>query len=216
MASTAKPPPPHPFRIVSRKKSAWYRVHPFDPGTGKFAPDAFNDSGKGNARFSPIFDPSSGTSIPTLYAANSERGAIAEIVLHDVPTPSTGYLHDLERDLSSTLHLSRVSLPDLKLVNLTTTGMKAAGLGVEDLFADDKWDYPRTREWALWIWANMPEADGLFWMSRRDNRSEVVMLFGDRVGDAVVDDKDSQPIAHHEDKILELLSEMGADVIPNI
>jgi hypothetical protein len=94
--------------------------------------------------------------------------------------------------------------------------MKAAGLEVEDLFADDKWDYPRTRQWALWIWANMPEADGLFWMSRRDNRSEVIMLFGDRVRDAVVDDKDSQPIAHHEDKILELLSEMSADIMPNI
>jgi len=35
-----------------------------------------------------------------------------------------------------------------------------------DLFEGEKDDYPRTREWALWIWQNMPYAQRLRWMSK--------------------------------------------------
>lgn len=35
---------------------------------------------------------------------------------------------------------------------------EAAGLKPIDLFEGEKDDYPRTREWALWIWQNMPDA----------------------------------------------------------
>lgn len=116
-----------------------------------------------------------------MRGASTQRGAIAEIVLHDAPTPSTGYLHDWEHDKASALHLSEIELPALHLVNLTATGLRAAGLQVADLFGTEQPDYRRTRQWALWIWQQMPEAQGLHWMSVRDNTSAIVMLFGDRV-----------------------------------
>ncbi|MET0264688.1 MAG: RES domain-containing protein [Duganella sp.] len=119
---------PLPYRTRTFDAGAWYRVHAFDPVSGKYGPVAFNDSGRGNARFSPLHDPDTGKVIPTMYAANQQRGAIAEILLHDVPAPSAGFLYDWERDRSSALHISAISLPKLKLVNLTSTGLRAAAL----------------------------------------------------------------------------------------
>ncbi|MCX4177698.1 MULTISPECIES: hypothetical protein [Paraburkholderia] len=40
-----------------------------------------------------------------------------------------------------------------------------------DLFDGDKTDCPRTRDWALWIWANFPGAQGLMWMSHYLHRA---------------------------------------------
>lgn len=218
MASPAAPilpPPSNPFRLLAFAPSVWYRVHPYDAASGEYAPGVFNASGLGNARFSPLIDPATNKPIPTIYAANDERGAIAEVVLHDVPTPSAGYLHDIDADYRNNLHLSRIRLGKLMLVNLTATGLKAAGLSPADLFDGEKDDYDRTRKWALWIWQNMPQAQGLHWMSKRDNRREVVMLFGDRVGSGdVSDDRNSHPLQVYEDAILELLDEMGAGVYP--
>jgi hypothetical protein len=192
-------------------------VHPHDATTRKCAPAAFNASGLGDARFSPLVDPVSNKPIPTIYAAKNERGAIAEVVLHDVPTPSAGYLHDLERDYRANLHLSRIRAPAVRLVNMTTMGLQAAGLKPVDLFESEKGDYPRTRKWALWIWQNMPDAQGLRWMSKRDNQCEVIMLFGDRVNQSdVVDDGSSQPLQAHEGLVIELLDEMGAGAYPSI
>jgi hypothetical protein len=212
--SLPKPPPAHPFRYRPTGTGRWYRVHSWDTATGRFAPTAFNDTGHGDARFSPLVDPASGRVIPTLYAASTPRGAIAEIVLHDAPTPSTGYLHDWERDKASGLHLSEIELQALRLVNLTATGLRAAGLQVADLFGTDKPDYPRTREWALWIWQHLPQAQGLHWMSVRDNTSAVVMLFGDRVATAALRPvAGPTPIARYESTVFHLLDELGAGLL---
>lgn len=204
------PPPKHPFRTKPQPGGAWFRVHRFDPVTGKYAPDAFNHTTNGDARFSPLIDAATKNVIPTIYAAATPRSAIAEIVLHDVPTPSTGHLHDWEQDKASTLHLSEVELGTLELVNLTTTGLRAAGLMVANLFGTDAPDYPRTREWALHIWQHVSKAQGLLWMSVRDNTCPVVMLFGDRLPEGAVKDAgNSLPIAHYEAEMLQLLDELG-------
>ncbi|MCX4177699.1 MULTISPECIES: RES family NAD+ phosphorylase [Paraburkholderia] len=96
MGSTQHPPPPLSFTLSTLPSLKWYRVHPFDPKTGHYTPDAYNTSGSGNARFSPLHRLDNGKIIPTVYAADSPREAIMEVVLHDVPIPSTGYQHDLE------------------------------------------------------------------------------------------------------------------------
>jgi len=82
-------PPTVPAKI---KLTPWgagttmYRVH-----ETVYAVDEFNPSSKGNARFSPILDPS-GNVIPTLYAATTPRGALMESVFRDVPY-RTGFKH---------------------------------------------------------------------------------------------------------------------------
>lgn len=213
MVSRLKPPPQKPFPLLRVPSGIWYRVHDLDPRTGKYTA-AFNDSGRGNARFSPLRRPDSGDVIPTIYAASTMRGAIMETVLHDVPVPASGYIHDIERDLVSNLHMSSIKVQELRLVNLTSTGLRAAGLKHSDLFDDDKLDYPRTREWAAWFWAQYPDAQGLVWVSKQDNQSKAVMLFGDRMSEPIADLDSSSHIRDHEDLIIELLVEMDASVSP--
>lgn len=211
------PPPEHAFRTVKCPAAKWFRVHRHDPASGNYGATEFNSSGLGNARFSPLLDPATGRVIPTLYAAQTTRGAIAEIVLHEAPNPSSGYLHDWEKDKASDLRLSAVALEELVLANLTTTGLQAAGLHLADLFASDAPDYARTRCWALWIWQHLPAAQGLQWMSRRDNASLVLMLFGDRLDPSGLRASgDSSAIAQSENIVFELLDEMGAGVMPVI
>jgi hypothetical protein len=152
--------------------------------------------------------------IPTIHAASTVRGAIMETVLHDVPVPASGYIHDTERDLVSNLHMSTIGVQELRLVNLTSTGLRAAGLKHSDLFDDDKLNYARTREWAAWCWAQYPDAQGLIWISKQDNQSEAVMLFGDRMSESVADLDNTSHITDHEDLIIGLLAEMHAKVSP--
>lgn len=212
MAPLPYPPPKNSFREHSVPAGIWYRVHNYDASTGLYGPTQFNDTKRGDARFSPLVD-STGKVIPTIYAAKTVRGAIAEILLHDVPTPSTNYQHDWERDKSGNHHLSRISLTDLSLVNLTTLGLRAAGLTVAEFFGTEKPDYPRTREWALHIWKTMPKAQGLHWMSVRDNTCEVVMLFGDRLkSNNIQDERDSKHVIHYEAELMKLLDDLGASL----
>jgi hypothetical protein len=138
MGSVLKPPSETPFQLLPVPPGVWYRVHDLDPETGAYAAAAFNDSGRGNARFSPLRTPATDAVVPTIYAASTMRGAIMETVLHDVPVPSAGYVHDIERDLASNLHMSAIGVGALRLVNLTSTGLRAAGLKHSDLFDDDK------------------------------------------------------------------------------
>lgn len=220
------PPPDKPFKTRSEPASTWYRVHKFDGATGKYGPIDFNDTSLGNARFSPLIDPTTNKVVPTIYAAESPRGAIAEIVLHDVPTPSSGYIHDWERDRTSKLHVSAITLAKLDLVNLTTTGLRAAGLKVSDLFDGNAPDYPRTRDWALYIWQNVPKAHGILWMSVRDNTSKVVVLFHDRVvldehgnphnPPLIADALDSQHIVQFKADVLQLIDELDGSLAPVI
>ena len=205
------PPSPAPFTLRRLDAGCWYRIH-----DSAYPPAAFNDSGKGHARFSPIHQGSPGSAsssppIPTLYASNSRRGAIAEILLHDAPFPASGYLHDFQRDRDSHLQLSAIQVPQLLLANLTATGLTGAGLEVHDLFGTEAPDYLRTQAWAHHIWANYKEAQGLLWMSRRDNTSQVIMLFGDRV--AVADGGSTKHVTAYEAETMDLLVEMGAGAI---
>lgn len=206
---------PHLLRPIKVEAGAWNRVHPFDPVTGKYGPTAFNDSGSGNARFSPLYDPATGTVIPTMYLAQSPRGAITEVLLHDVPEPSSGYLYDWKRDKTSQLSMSIVSLPALKLANLTSTGLRAAGLTGAGLFDCAASVYPRTRALALGIWQVEPSMQGVCWMSVRDNQSMAVMLFEDRVLPAALSVVDGPtPIAEYQDAVYALLDELGCGLAP--
>jgi hypothetical protein len=200
-----EPPPPHPFKLETQKAGLWYRVH-----RGEYGPAQFNDTDKGDARFSPLLNPATGAVIPTIYAAATVRGAIAEILFHDAPMPSTGFIYDWERDRTSSLHLSAIHLGSLRLVNLTSLGLRAAGLSVADLFGTEKPDYPRTRRWAQHVWQTHPTAQGLRWMSVRDNTCASLMLFGDRISPAACQDAaNSQPVEAYEAEVMGVLDSLG-------
>lgn len=116
MASTLAlpvPPPQHPFLPSTHNARVWCRVYPFDAAAGKYVPAAFNHSGLGWARFSPLWSQTTGEPIATIYACSSVNAATRDVLLLNVPTPSTGYLHDLQRDYAAGLVLSRARTPTL-------------------------------------------------------------------------------------------------------
>lgn len=174
------PPPQGLPTLRTIEAGVWWRVHRLSAATGRHAPQTFNDSGLGNARFSPLHSAAGLT--PTLYAAATLHGALMETVLHDVPYPSQGHIHDLERDLQSDLHASQIELTAaLQLVDLSKIGLQRLGLRVSELLESDADDYPRTCGWAQWLHAALPQAQGLYWMSSRHPEGAAMMLFGGRV-----------------------------------
>jgi hypothetical protein len=157
-------------------------VHSYDPATGDYQPWQFNRSGLGNARFSPLW--ATANPVPTLYLAETLESALMETVLHDVPWPSAGYAVDLQQVLDeSTLCASQVVLKrPLQVVDLSALGLRPLGLRPSDLTETNADQYPRTRQWAQWFHAQLPQAQGLQWQSRQDNRRSAALLFGDREG----------------------------------
>ncbi len=74
-------------------------------------------------------------------------------------------------------------------------------------------DYPRTR--AQWLWAQVPAAQGLVWMSRRLNRTSCFMLFGDRVPIRSLQASGTpRHVSRFEEQILSLVLEAGGAVQP--
>nr|WP_255763709.1 RES family NAD+ phosphorylase [Pelomonas sp. P7] len=210
--ASKRPPAAHVPTVRDLVPADWYRVHEYDAATGAYDSTAFNGSGRGNARFSPLVRPD-GSVIPTLYAAQAPRTAIAEILFHDAPYPSTGWTFDWsshDDPSKSRTHMSIVSTPPLKLASLTTFGLQAAGLEVHDLLAGNSGVYPVTREWALWFYEQMPAIQGLYWMSRRDNEHACIMLFGDRVSG--LKRKGREHISAYEADVLNTLVAMNAGI----
>lgn len=152
-----------------------HRIH-----QDQFRSDEFNPGPKGNARFSPICD-AKGNSIPTIYGGETFDCAAMESVFHDVPFAPG--LKSLSKRKLKRHHYSQVlSKADLLLVDLSTTALRNLGIKRGELIETEKDIYPQTRKWAEAIHAQCPDVQGLCWVSRQDDRSLAIVLFGDRVG----------------------------------
>ena len=182
-----------------------YRVH-----ETIYAVDQFNPSPKGNARFSPIHDPS-GSVIPTLYAATTPRGALMESVFRDVPYRA-GFkninLKRLEGRVCSILQFQK----DLQLLDLSKVALRGIGIQPRQLIDTTKEHYPVTRSWAEQVYAAHRHLQGFLWSSRQDDRALAVVLFGSRVqASDIVDGKLSRPLIKKgvaEDFVLELATDL--------
>jgi RES domain len=170
-------PPPAPAKI---KLTLWgagttmYRVH-----ETIYAVAQFNSSRKGNARFSPILDPS-GNVIPTLYAATTSRGALMESVFRDVPY-RTGFKHvDLKR-LEDRVCSTLLFQTNFQLLDLSKVALRGLGIPPRRLIDTTKAHYPVTRGWAEQVYAAHAKVQGFLWSSRHDDRSLAVVLFGNRL-----------------------------------
>jgi hypothetical protein len=70
---------------------------------------------------------------------------------------------------------------DIALADLSATASRRIGIKRNQLIDTEKDSYPETRAWAQAIHAQCPDVEGLCWISRQDDRSRALMLFGDRV-----------------------------------
>jgi hypothetical protein len=154
-----------------------HRIH-----QDRFRGDEFNPGPNGNARFSPICD-AKGNSIPTIYGGETFDCAAMESVFHDVPF-APGLKTVAKRKLRGHHYSQVLSKTDLVLVDLSTTALRNLGIKRGELIETEKDIYPQTRKWAEAIHAQCPDAHGLCWVSRQDDRSLAIVLFGDRIGKA--------------------------------
>jgi RES domain len=139
-------------------------------------------------RFHP-FTPDSGTEpLPVLYGASDFDGAVYETVFHDVP------IRGIKRvPHAKLLHRVVVALTpkrDLKLVDLTSDGLRRLELTRGQLIDSDARSYADTAAWAQALHAHPHNVDGLLWVSRQHDTSRALVLFGDRVK---VDDLEVAP-----------------------
>ncbi|WP_299999644.1 RES family NAD+ phosphorylase [uncultured Cedecea sp.] len=145
----------------------------------QFAASQFNPGLQGNARFSPIQN-AKGEPIPTLYAGMTKNCALMETVFHDVsfvPGLKTFDKSKLRQQVHSTLEI----VENLKLVDLSSVALRKLGITRKELIDTEKDQYPITRQWAAKLYQQCPTAQGLAWVSRQDDTSRALMLFGDRI-----------------------------------
>ena len=195
-----RPPPLRRPHIISLKPRLLWRVH-----AARYAATQCNDSGRGSARFSPLFN-ATGNPIPTLYLASSFDGAVMETVFHDVPTPPDNYHLDTEILQSERMVVStmRPTAP-IRLVDLSSKGLKRLGYHRSQVIDSSARAYSDTRKIAQALYDDT-KAQGLCWTSRQDDEAQAIMLFGDRVGKrALRVIAGSQPLLgdpHYENLIL--------------
>jgi hypothetical protein len=104
-----------------------------------------------------------------------------ETVLHDVPSPSAGFILTLDPRTESrrAAHL-RTAVP-LRLADFTALGLRRLGLHCRDVIDSDKSGYAATRQLAAWLYARRPDLQGIWWTSRQDDRAQALLLFGTRL-----------------------------------
>lgn len=186
------PPDPSPLEYVwpaGREIHRCYNIH-------RGARECFAGSAVVRGRFHPFTPPAATGPLPVLYGASDEFGALSETVFHDVPIRGTKAL-----PYSKLLHRALVRLRptrDLRLVDLTSDGLRRLGVSRLELIESDPRSYDDTAAWARALHDHGARFDGLCWVSRQRDTSLAVVLFGDRVeAEALVvpDDSDATPLA---------------------
>ncbi len=201
-------------------------------------PALFNDSGRGNGRFSPLASADGARVVPTMYGAATQTVALLETAFHDVHASTP-------RIVSERLHLARRGLvtltvpSSLPLVDLTDDALDRIGLDRAQLVATMPQHSPCTREWAVALHARRIGSvvpAGILWQSRVAELAgadspllgdllpvagRVWVLFGDRVptvpkawrpGPPHADDLTSGPGRLLAEQIAE---QLGAVIVPS-
>ena len=193
-----------------KKETPIHRVH-----SSAYNANQFNLGVKGNARFSPIKD-AKGNPIPTLYGGDSFNCAAMETVFHDVPFVSGFKTYD-KRKLDGQVYSLISSNVDLKVVDLSAIALRKLGIERKDLIDTEKDRYPDTRLWAQAIHQQYPGVQGLCWVSRQDDKSRALVLFGDRIDStSLLHDGDSFSLLDGEvlyGVVLKLAEQIGVDIV---
>lgn len=186
-----------------------WRVYP-----KKYGVDGFNGTALGNARFSPLIIDSA--IVPALYAGGTLDVALMETVWHDAPTPSDGF-HLVLNESTETRRVGSLKPSALlRLVDLTTVGLRRLGLARCDVIDSDPSNYPITRQLAAWLYENKPQAQGICWTSRQFDEGKAVMLFEPRMGSLKLVPQTKDELftdGPHLEAVLTLAERLGASVI---
>ncbi|AXA65106.1 RES family NAD+ phosphorylase [Pseudomonas oryzihabitans] len=177
--------------------------------------DQFNPGVRGNARFSPIQD-EKGKAIPTLYAGTTLPCALMETVFHDVPH-TAGFKSFDKAKLNGQVHSTVRLEAALQVVDLSSVPLRKLGVTRKQLIDTEKDQYPATRKWAMALYRQCPQAQGLFWVSRQDDTARAVVLSGDRIAEGALQPGTSSysltEDASTYDAVLDLAERIGVAIV---
>ncbi len=190
--------------------SEWWRVY-----SSKYPATAFNASSAGNARFSPLVD-THGTVVPTMYLGQTPAVALMETVLHDCPSPSSGFILTLPSQEDEIRRMGSFEIKErLLLADFSAIGLRRLDLKRSDVIDSNKTEYPSSRELATAVYTHRPEIQGIQWTSRQDDRGSAVVLFGSRIKDGTIDTlRENLPLNDGIalDALVDLLEKLDAQI----
>lgn len=164
--------PGKPFEPEEYVLEAGTPLHRVFSNVRKGGPTEFNPGFGSSTRFAFFGDPK----VPVLYAAETEKAAICESILHDVPPGPGRIMYDSVADkICAPLSPTR----DLRLVSLMGDGPRKLGTEAKHVTGTMASQYGRTVRWAEA--AHSAGFAGLAWMSNRRNTDRAYVFFGDRV-----------------------------------
>ncbi|MGE2736825.1 RES domain-containing protein [Mycolicibacterium vaccae] len=176
MVTPAPPQPFHPRTATLDVGTRLYRV--FTAARGRSA-TTFNPGFGAPTRFAFFGKPP----VPVLYAAATEEAAVAETLLHDVPT--AGGILPYEGYAQTVMARLQVARP-ITVGVLHGLGLRKLKVAAGELTASGADSYPDTVVWAQA--AHDAGLDGLVWMSRLCNDAKAYVFFGDRCDGAFAQD----------------------------
>jgi len=174
---TLGPPPRRGLRAKLATWPAGQAIHRVQGAS--FAPDGFNPCLGRPSRFAPITD-ARGRCVPSLYGARSFETALFETFFRNISQKSVRrrvYASDLALLAYSVLEPQ----VDLVLVDLASTGLHWLEITPEELFGGSQRTYAKTVAWARELFLQTPRAQGLVWMSKRNNRDSALVLYKPRI-----------------------------------
>lgn len=158
----------HLLRVVSLPCEGWVRLTqnpPTEPYYSRSASKRFDDpSAPAGSRFG------------VLYVAEDLEAAFCETLLHENSLFQGGHfvVSQADVDARKAIGFRAPSARKLKLVDLTGAALKRLGLSNEISAGPD---YQVTQRWAKAIHDARPDADGLKYVSRQNNRKRCFAIF---------------------------------------
>jgi len=159
-------------------------------------------------RFGP-FRGAHGRDVPVLYGADTRAGALSETVFHDVPV--RGAVRSVRyQDLAHRFLVEIVPQRSLRLADFTSRGLARIGIDRREMIETGPGGYEVTARWSAAVHADPRDFDGITWVSRQDDQSHAVVLFGDRL------DAERDLPATTDDALLRLTSWEGFDTVAKL
>ncbi|MFZ3141245.1 RES family NAD+ phosphorylase [Polaromonas sp.] len=148
-----------------------------------------------------------------MYAAQDAASALMETVLHDVPSPSAGFIYVApapeDRQLATLVNQVPLQLGDLKVMCLKRLGLSGAVV-----IDGDKPTYGDTRDFAQALHTARSDIQGLVWDSRQ-TKKQAIVLFEDRLHPGALACLDTTPVSDGsvQSILYDLLETLGAAAI---
>ncbi len=177
-----------------------------------YAGNQFNNTAKGDARFSPIRDRKTKDIIATIYAGDTTEVAICEVLFHDVDVSQQMIVFE-QSNLKNKSHTEIALDNDLIVAVIDPVSVVKMRAGKKLIHCDAQ-HYTETRLWAEHIHEQHSDIQGLAWPSRQHEGKSYV-FFEDRINSGILGVIKTDTIANDKstrEKIVRIADRMNITI----